>query len=316
MDPTGLVPEGYAAIHPNVYWDMAHGPHDDYSEEAENLREMNPMPYPRPLAMLSHEELQNYRDFIDGHATAKSKLTYTPNLSEEERLRYYKEFIHSPAANWNEDFKSALRDELQHRADEQHVDAQRRGNLHGRSWGSEGYANPEGGLLFSQSFQDKLASEPMEPFEQAWALVKVDFTFDEGDDRSGFWDTEEDDSDPLGWVNLSSPHWRRDSSDEDLVGDVVNTARHESIHEGLQQQPEMAEALRRARQSAEKGNHLPLTQFNVVHEAMANFQDRASTPSHLRENVKEYPWSERKREHWNESQKVKQGEWREDDEPL
>lgn len=166
----------------------------------------------------------------------------------------------------------------------------------------------------------------MTAFDQAFALLKVDFTFDpkevageegEGEESKGFWTTEWDDDDdthppenPEGWINLASPYWFPEDGEEKLLGEIIRTAIHESIHEGIQQQPEMEDAFLQAIQASEKGNQDPLTQFNVAHETMANFQNRGEPPY---ENVKSY-WSshrgESDSEHWKEAQKVKQGEWR------
>ena len=179
-------------------------------------------------------------------------------------------------------------------------------------------------------------------FEQAWTLLKLDFRFDKDVENRGYVETDEDEySDPEGIVNLGSDfhevhmpsgykpggkygEWRDYDAhkwDQALMQSILNTARHEGIHESLMSLPEWQEATKHAIMEHEfHDNPIPALELMVANEAMANFQDRANTPSHLRENVREYPWRSSVygsgRELWNESQKVKQGEWRGDDGAL
>lgn len=157
-----LVPEGYASIHPNEYWEKDKG---------------NPMPYPRPLGLLEHSELEDYLKFLEGFDSAESHLKHSPNLSEEDFLHHALEVTNNPVKDWNEDMRQALSNERLYRQQEQHVDAQRRGNLFGGGWLPEGLANPEHGVLYSQSFQD-LNRSLDDSFEEAWDLTKVDFRLD------------------------------------------------------------------------------------------------------------------------------------------
>ena len=179
-------------------------------------------------------------------------------------------------------------------------------------------------------------------FEQAWTLLKADFRFDKDVENRGYVETDDDGySDPEGIVNLGSDNfelhmpsgykpggqygeWRDYDAqkwDQALMESIINTARHEGIHESLWSQPEWQEAARHGLMEHEfHDNPIPARQLRVADETMANFQDRANTPSHLRENVKEYRWPRSffggHHDMWNESQKVKQGEWRGDDAAL
>tara|TARA_R100000995_G_scaffold84874_1_gene65422 strand:- start:5576 stop:6607 length:1032 start_codon:yes stop_codon:yes gene_type:complete len=159
-----LVPEGYASIHPNEYWEKDKG---------------NPMPYPRPLGLLEHSELEDYWKFLEGFESAESGLKHNPNLSEEDYLHHALEVTNNPAKDWNEDMRLALLNERGYRKQEQHVDAQRRGNIFGGGWLPEGLANPERGVLYSQPFQD-LNRSLDDSFEEAWDLVKMPLWYESG----------------------------------------------------------------------------------------------------------------------------------------
>jgi hypothetical protein len=176
-DPTGLVPEGYAEKHPNEYYEEAHGKGfhpSDWEEMSEEEREAyderyfsNPMPYPRPLGLLPHSEINRYRDLLDEFRTQFSRFEHNPNLSEDERMELAVSLFDpaNEAANLSEDFAQALFDEIANRSFEQAVDANRRGNLHAGGWKKDGTPfKPRGDsthLPFTQQFQDIHTGEPM-----------------------------------------------------------------------------------------------------------------------------------------------------------
>tara|TARA_B100001175_G_scaffold90732_1_gene76516 strand:+ start:10042 stop:11808 length:1767 start_codon:yes stop_codon:yes gene_type:complete len=176
-DPTGLVPEGYAEKHPNEYWEEAHGKGSnprDWEEMSEEEREAyderyfsNPLPYPRPLGLLPHSEINRYRDLLDEFRTQFSRFEHNPNLSEDERMELAVSLFNpaNEAANLSEDFAEALSSEITYRSQEQTVDAGRRGDIHAGGWKKDGTPfEPRGDskhLPFTQQFQDIHTGEPM-----------------------------------------------------------------------------------------------------------------------------------------------------------
>ena len=176
-DPTGLVPEGYAEKHPNEYWEEAHGKGfhpSDWEEMSEEERDAyderyfsNPMPYPRPLGLLPHSEINRYRDLLDEFRRQFSRFEHNPNLSEDERMELAVSLFDpaNEAANLSEDFAEAIANEISYRSQEQTVDAGRRGDIHAGGWKNDGTPfKPRGKsthLPFSQQFQDIHTGEPM-----------------------------------------------------------------------------------------------------------------------------------------------------------
>ena len=99
--------------------------------------------------------------------------------------------------------------------------------------------------------------------------------------------------------------------DPALIDSMTDLLRHESVHETLNNVPEMRQALAHAVSEAKKGNLEPYKQWLVVHETMANFQPPDFKGE--KENVKNYIWNHPKFSHselYEEAQKVKQGGWK------
>jgi hypothetical protein len=178
FDPSGLVPEGYAEKHPNEYFEEAHGK-GLYTEDMAQMSdeeidayyeryESNPMPYPRPLGLLSHEELNSYKDLLSEFRTKFSTFEHDPNLSQDERMEIA-EWLFNPnneAANYSEDFAAALSSEESYRASDQTVDATGRGaSSLGSGWKKDGTpfkpTDDSTHLPFTQQFQDIHTGEPM-----------------------------------------------------------------------------------------------------------------------------------------------------------
>ncbi len=146
-----------------------------------------------------------------------------------------------------------------------------------------------------------------------------------------------------GVVNLGSSQWKdwitrfrnqglSESQIDDLLASLtIDTARHEGIHEAMHNTPEMRAASDHAfMEHAFHDNPVPFIQREVVDETMANFTNpQGMHPigniAANRGTVKDYPWNQASQgsfrsdfadELTDESQKVRQGEWREDDGAL
>jgi ribosomal protein L17 len=92
---------------------------------------------------------------------------------------------------------------------------------------------------------------------------------------------------------------------------MTDLLRHESVHETLNNVPEMRQALAHAVSEGKKGNLEPYKQWLVVHETMANFQPPDFKGE--KENVKNFIWNNPKFSHSDlheEAQKVRQGGWK------
>jgi len=178
FDPTGKVPPGYSEKHGNEYFEEAHGKGlytEDMAQMSDEERdayyervESNPMPYPRPLGLLSHEELNGYKDLLSEFRTKFSTFEHDPNLSQDERMEIA-EWLFNPnneAANYSEDFAAALSSEESYRASDQTVDATGRGaSSLGSGWKKDGTpfkpTDDSTHLPFTQQFQDIHTGEPM-----------------------------------------------------------------------------------------------------------------------------------------------------------
>lgn len=151
----------------------------------------------------------------------------------------------------------------------------------------------------------------MSPLDAAWAILKVDFEFDDSREAQlgpKAYYTIDADTGRLENANVNLAHemWpivtpnydmghakfgkrfdeetgeHRNMSwdnynpavhDEGLMNQVIDSVAHEGTHEAIQNTPEAQEAFRNALREWDAGNKIPMIQFHLVQELMASRHD-------------------------------------------